>query len=86
MNLSHPCLLLFSVLLRYYFLLATSLLIKLGVSGPSQISTAIPGIAHAGKANEPRKDWGATMNYWIFIKFNLHQALAGTRVYFHTKI
>lgn len=86
MNLSHPCRLLFSALLHYYFLLSTTLLIKSDVSGPSQIFIDTPGIAQAGKVNKQRKDLGAAVDYWIFFKFHSHQALAGTHVYCQTKI
>lgn len=68
MNLSHPCRLLFSALLHYYLLLSTTLLIKLEVSAPSQISANTPGIAQAGKVDKQRKDPGAATNYWIFHK------------------
>lgn len=69
MNLSHPCRLLFSALLHYYFLLSATLPIKSDVSGPSQISTDTPGIAQAGKVNNQRKDLGAAVNYWISSSF-----------------
>lgn len=68
MNLSHPCRLLFSALLHYYLLLSTTLLIKLELSGPSQISANTPGIAQAGKVDKQRKDLDAATNYWIFHK------------------